>query len=137
MVLITVTKNNANTPYLSIADFLRVNYGNYFYLAATTNVTFGVSSADANQITVSKLAIDGKTDSSVVVGPVNADAGSAAVVGLNMEKGYYRIEYTSITTGSYTSSFFSDSFFCPTPLVTTIFTEFLVAAPPTPQSQGT
>ena len=64
VVLITVTKNNADLPYLSIADFLRSRHGNYFYIGATTNVTFQASTSDT--VALQKLAIDGKTDSSEI-----------------------------------------------------------------------
>ena len=62
IVLVTVRKNNADLPYLSIADFLRNSQGHYFYIGTTTNVTFQASTSDT--VTLQKLAIDGKTDSS-------------------------------------------------------------------------
>ena len=64
IVLVTVRKNNADLPYLSIADFLRNNQGHYFYIGTTTNVTFQASTSDT--VALQKLAIDGKTDSSEI-----------------------------------------------------------------------
>ena len=68
IILLEVTKSGADSPYLTIADFLRYAYGNYFYLDTVSNINLTCIDCQAQIITRKLKDSDGISEEVIPVG---------------------------------------------------------------------